>query len=247
MIEFINVHKAFGQKVILEGIDLTIQKGEIFVIIGQSGIGKTVTLRHIAGLLEPDKGEVIIDGITMSYAPQAVKNRLRKRIGFLFQSNALLNWLTVYENVALPLVEHRMYPMDEIKTIVEEKLSVLQLLDAKDKSIADLSGGMKKRAALARLIVTNPDIILWDEPTTGLDPVMSMMISELIRQMQREFAITSLVVTHDMKSALYVGDRIGMLYNGKMVQVGTAEEISATENPIVRQFIEGSLTGPIQA
>lgn len=247
MIDFIDVHKSFGEKVILDGITMSIEKGEIFVIIGQSGIGKTVTLKHIAGLLEPDRGEVYIDGVKMSGATPDVKNSLRKRMGYLFQSNALLNWLTVAENVALPLVEHRMFPKEEIDRLVEEKLAVLQLSDARDKAIADLSGGMKKRVALARLIVTNPDIILWDEPTTGLDPVMSMMISDLIRQMQKEFRITSLVVTHDMKSALYVGDRIGMLYGGRMVQIGTAEEIRETRDPIVRQFLEGSLDGPIVA
>lgn len=247
MIEFNDVYKAFNSKKVLSGFNLDIEKGETFVIIGQSGIGKTVALRHIAGLLEPDSGDVVIDGVKMNGAPTEVKRRLRERMGVLFQSGALLNWMSVEENIALPLVEHRRYPKKQIEEVVRDKLSLLQLTDARRKTISEISGGMKKRVALARLLVLNPEILLWDEPTTGLDPVMSMVINDLIRRMQQEFNVTSLVVTHDMKSALYVGDRIGMLYDGRLVQTGTPEEIRNTANPIVFQFINGELEGPIKA
>lgn len=247
MIEFNDVYKAFNSKKVLSGFDLTVERGETFVIIGQSGIGKTVALRHIAGLIEPDSGDVVIDGVKMNGAPAEVKRRLRERMGVLFQSGALLNWMSVEENIALPLVEHRRYPKKQIEEVVRDKLSLLQLTDARQKTISEISGGMKKRVALARLLVLNPEILLWDEPTTGLDPVMSMVINDLIRRMQREFNVTSLVVTHDMKSALYVGDRIGMLYGGRLVQTGTPEEIRNTANPIVFQFINGELDGPIKA
>ena len=247
MIEFNDVYKAFNSKKVLSGFDLTVEKGETFVIIGQSGIGKTVALRHIAGLIEPDSGDVVIDGVKMNGAPAEVKRRLRERMGVLFQSGALLNWMSVEENIALPLVEHRRYPKKQIEEVVRDKLSLLQLTDARQKTISEISGGMKKRVALARLLVLNPEILLWDEPTTGLDPVMSMVINDLIRRMQREFNVTSLVVTHDMKSALYVGDRVGMLYGGRLVETGTPEEIRNTANPIVFQFINGELDGPIKA
>ena len=247
MIEFRNVHKSFGTKVVLRGIDLTIARGETFVIIGQSGIGKTVALRHIAGLLEPDEGDVLIDGVKMNGAPAEVRKKLRARMGVLFQSGALLNWLTVEENIALPLSELKVFPPDKIRKIVNDRIHLLQLDDAKQKLPGDISGGMKKRVSLARVLVTNPDIILYDEPTSGLDPVMSSIISDLIRQMQADFGVTSLVVTHDMASALYVGDRIAMLFGGELIQVGTPDEIRNTKNPWVRQFISGSLEGPIQA
>lgn len=246
MIEFIGVHKAFGGKTVLADFHLRVERGETFVIIGQSGIGKTVALRHVAGLIEPDSGEVIIDGMRINGATKDVKKRLREKMGVLFQSGALLNYMSVAENVALPLEERRLFPRKEIERLVDEKLALLQLSDAKHKAISDISGGMKKRVALARVLMTNPEIILWDEPTTGLDPVMSSVINELIRRMQREFNVTSLVVTHDMKSALYVGDRIGMLFAGRLIEVDTPQGIRNSANPVVRQFIDGQLEGPIK-
>ena len=246
MIEFIDVHKSFGPEV-LAGFTLKIEKGESFVIIGQSGIGKTVALRHVAGLLNPDSGRVLVEGVQVNGARPAAMRKLRERMGVLFQSGALINWMTVAENVALPLSEHRRFPKKEIERQVDEKLELLELADAKYKTPSEISGGMKKRVALARVLMSNPDIILYDEPTTGLDPVMSMVISDLIRQMQRDFGVTSLVVTHDMKSAFYVGDRIGMLYGGELVQVGTPDEIMNSDNQVVRQFINGDLEGPIRA
>ncbi len=246
MIKLRNISKAFNGLTVLDDVSISIEKGETFVIIGQSGTGKTVTLRHIAGLIDPDEGEVLVDGMQMNDAPLRVKNRLREKMGIVFQSGALINWMTVEENVALPLVEHRKYPREKIAEIVERNLKILQLTEARDKMPGDISGGMKKRAGLARVLVGNPDIILYDEPTAGLDPVMSRVIDELIRQMQREFGVTSVVVTHDMRSAYYVADRIAMLYRGEIIICDTPENVRNSENRIVRQFINGELHGPIE-
>ncbi len=245
MIELKNVYKAFNSRSVLNGISINIEKGETFVIIGQSGTGKTVTLKHISGLVEPDSGDVLIDGVKMNGATMKIKNELRKKMGIVFQSGGLINWMTVKDNIALPLRENRVYPYDEIDSIVERKLELLQLKDAGNKMPADISGGMKKRAALARVLVRNPDIILYDEPTSGLDPVISSRINDLIIQMERDFKVTSVVVTHDMNSAYAIADRIAMLYKGEVVQCDTPNGIKNTNNPIVRQFIEGQLDGPI--
>ncbi len=246
MIELKNVYKKFDEMLVLDGIDFTIEKGETFVIIGLSGTGKTVTLKHIAGLLDPDSGEVIIDGVQMNDAAETVKSKLRTKMGVVFQSGALINWLSVGDNVALPLREHKKFPENEIEKIVDEKLRLLHLDDAKEKMPADISGGMKKRAGLARVLVRNPEIILYDEPTSGLDPVMSNHINELINQTNREFGVTSVVVTHDMESAYSIADRIAMIYNGRIVECDTPDGIRNCSNPIVRQFITGSLGGPIR-
>ncbi len=246
MIELRKVHKSFESRAVLKGISTYIRKGETFVIIGQSGTGKTVTLRHIAGLIDPDDGDVIVDDVRMNGANSRVKSALREKMGIVFQSGALINWMTVGENVALPLVENRLYPKEKIEEIVTEKLKILQLLDARDKMPSDISGGMKKRVSLARVLARNPEIILYDEPTSGLDPVMSSLINEMIKQMQREFGVTSVVVTHDMSSAYEIADRIAMLYKGEIIQCDTPDKIRTSENPIVQQFINGSLAGPIE-
>ena len=245
MIELRNVFKRFGSRDVLNGVSLKIQKGETFVIIGQSGTGKTVTLRHLAGLIDPDHGEVIIDGIHMNGATGKVKSGLREKMGIVFQSGALINWMTVAENVALPLIEQRRLSRTQINEVVEDRLRILQLTDAGDKMPADISGGMRKRVGLARVLVRNPEIILYDEPTSGLDPVMSSVINELIKRMQREYGVTSVVVTHDMGSAYDIADRIAMLYEGEIVVCDSPEGIKNSVNPIVRQFISGSIEGPI--
>jgi len=183
--------------------------------------------------------------VKMNGAGNSVKEKLRRRMGIVFQSGALINWMTVRDNIALPLREHRMYPKDEIDRIVEEKLKLLQLEDAGDKMPSDISGGMRKRASLARVLVINPEIILYDEPTSGLDPVMSEHINELIIKTQKDFGVTSVVVTHDMQSAYSIADRIAMLYSGEIIQCSAPEGIRDTDNPIVRQFISGKTNGPI--
>ena len=246
MIEFKGVSKKFDEKVVLDDVSFSIRKGETFVIIGLSGAGKTTILRHIAGFINPDRGDVLVDNIRMNRAKSGTRKKLRSRMGFLFQSGALINWLTVRENVALPLVEHKLGTMDEINRIVDEKLKLLQLSDAGDKMPSEISGGMKKRVGLARAIVLNPDIILYDEPTSGLDPVMSARINELIIKMQEKLQVTSVVVTHDMSSAYHIADTIAMLYNGKLIECGTPDQIRASSDPVVRQFIKGNITGPIE-
>lgn len=246
MIEFKSVSKKFDSKVVLDNVSFMIEKGETFVIIGLSGAGKTTILRHIAGFIDPDSGEVLVENIKMNGVKSGVRTLLRRKMGFLFQSGALINWLTVKENVALPLVEHKLGSAEEINRIVEEKLKLLQLSDAGDKMPSDISGGMKKRAGLARAIVRDPEIILYDEPTSGLDPVMSARINELIIKMQEKLQVTSVVVTHDMESAYYIADRIAMLYNGKLIECGTPDEIRASSDPVVQQFIEGRIAGPIE-
>lgn len=246
MIEFKNVTKILNGTKVLDNLSLRIERGETFVIIGRSGTGKTVTLKHIAGLLEPESGVVLVDGQQMNGASKRQKDNLREKIGFVFQSGALINWMTVEENIALPLVEHKILPQDEIKKIVEEKLDLLQLTSARDRMPAEISGGMKKRASLARVLVRNPEIILYDEPTSGLDPVMSSLINTIINQIKKDQHITQVVVTHDMESAYAVGDRIAMLYDGSIIQCDVPEAIRTTANPIVRQFISGSLEGPIE-
>ena len=247
MINLVNVTKRFGDRIVLDNVSISVKRGETLVIIGQSGIGKTVTLRHIGGLLDPDRGEVWVDSERMDYSNAKTKERLRSKMGFLFQSGALLNWLSVKENVALPLIERKLCHPSKVNGIVDEILDSLLLLDAKDKMISEISGGMKKRAGLARALVSRPEIILYDEPTSGLDPVMSSLINRIIRRLQKEYSVTSVVVTHDMNSAYEIGDRIAMLYNAKILQCAPPEEIKNTKDPIVRQFIEGLLDGPINA
>jgi len=246
LIELIGVYKSFNNIMVLDGITLKIEKGETFVIIGQSGTGKTVTLRHISGLTDPDSGEVLIDGVNMNGAAKRVKEELRKRIGIVFQSGGLINWMSVKDNVALPLREGGIHTPEEIDSEVNEKLRMLQLGEDGDKMPADISGGMKKRASLARVLVRNPDIILYDEPTAGLDPVISSLINELIKKMQKEFGVTSVVVTHDMNSAYAIADRIAMLYQGRVIECDTPDKIKNTANPVVKQFIDGQLDGPIK-
>lgn len=245
VIEMRGVKKAFGARQILRGIDIDVRRGETMVILGGSGTGKSVSIRHIIGLLEPDEGEVYVVGQRMSHASNKVKERLRERMGVLFQSGALINWLSVYENVALPLREVRRAKQADVDRIVMEKLRLLGLLPAKDLLPSSISGGMKKRVGLARALTTNPEILLYDEPTSGLDPVMSQVINELVRRMQREIGVTQVVVTHDMSSAYFIADRITFLYQGRVQFVGTPDEVRNTDNPIVQQFIHGRTQGPM--
>jgi phospholipid/cholesterol/gamma-HCH transport system ATP-binding protein len=246
VIEIIDLHKAFGNRPILRGINLEIKKGETMVLLGGSGTGKSVTIRHIIGLLKPDKGDIKVFGESVVYGSPKKLQEIRSRMGVLFQSGALINWLTVFDNVALPLREHRLKPEKEIQKIVLEKLEWLGLLPAKDLLPDNISGGMKKRVGIARALTTNPEILLYDEPTSGLDPVMSQVINELIRKLQHELGVTQIVVTHDMNSAYYIADRITFLYKGKVEMIGTPEEIKNSDNPLVQQFIQGKTEGPLE-
>lgn len=246
MIELRAVKKAFGTREILRGVDIHIRRGETMVLLGGSGTGKSVTIRHIIGLLDPDEGEVRVAGQKMNGASKEAKSRLRARMGVLFQSGALINWLTVYENVALPLRETTKLPEDEIDAIVREKIAWLGLTPAMHLLPANISGGMKKRVGVARALTTKPEIILYDEPTSGLDPVMSQVLNELNNRLRDELQVTQVVVTHDMNSAFTIADRITFLYQGRVRKVGTPAEIQNSDDPIIQQFIRGETKGPMQ-
>lgn len=246
LFEIQNLGKSFNGLRVLDSVQLQIKKGESIVIIGQSGGGKSVLLKHLIMLMEPDEGKVIFDGIDTSELRSSDKAELRKRMGMLFQSAALFDSMTVAQNVGLSLKESRKFSRDHINQIVNEKLEMVGLSDAGDKFPAELSGGMRKRVGLARAIAANPEVLLYDEPTTGLDPITGDLINELIVELTEKLKVTSVAVTHDMSSAYKIADRIMMLYGGKIHFEGSPEEIRQTDNAVVRQFISGSSHGPIQ-
>jgi phospholipid/cholesterol/gamma-HCH transport system ATP-binding protein len=227
-------------KIRLKGVNIQINKGEIVVIIGRSGCGKSVLLKHIIGILKPDKGKVEVFGKDITKLNETKLNEIRMKFGMLFQSAALFDSLTVRENVGFFLYEHTKLDNETISKIVSEKLKLVGLCGVEDLMPFDLSGGMKKRVGLARAIAMDPEIILYDEPTTGVDPIMANAINELIKDLQAKLSLTSIAVTHDMTSAYHIADRIAMLYDGKIIEVGTPDEIKNTKNPIVKQFITGS-------
>jgi len=247
MIEIIDLHKSFGDNKVLDGVNLTINKGETTTIIGRSGVGKSVLLKHIIGLVKPDEGKILIDGEDITLYKNEKLVKLRHRFGMLFQSSALFDSMTVEENVGLGLREHTKLPEEEIREIVREKLRLVGLSGVENSKPAELSGGMKKRVGLARAIAMNPEYILYDEPTTGLDPIMADAINYLIIRMKNELNITSIAVTHDIVSAYKISSRIAMIYEGKIIFVGSPEEVKNTDDPIVRQFVEGKAQGLIKA
>ena len=242
MIQLIDVHKAFGPKQVLDGFTLDVADGETMVIIGYSGTGKSVAIKHIVGLLEPDSGTVIVDGLEVPVLPRRELYRLRARIGYVFQFAALFDSLSIGDNVAMGLRKQGELSEPEIRERVAEALELVDLPNVEQRFPAELSGGMRKRVGIARAIATRPKYILYDEPTTGLDPVTSATIDQLMVRMREKLGVTSVVITHDMRSAYTVGTRIAMLYQGKVRTVGTVDEIRNTTDPIVRQFIEGRAT-----
>jgi len=237
MIVLDGLTKAFGARRVLDGLTLDAPDGQNTVIIGYSGSGKSVTLKCIVGLLEPEAGRVVVDGATVGEMDREALTELRGRIGYVFQFAALFDSMTVAENIALGLVR-RGHDRDTVAQRIEESLAVVGLSGTQDKYPAELSGGMRKRVGIARAIALKPRYILYDEPTSGLDPVTSAVMDQLMVR-TRDLGVTGLVVTHDMRSAFCVGDRIAMLYEGRIRQVGSKEEIQATDDPVVRQFIEG--------
>jgi phospholipid/cholesterol/gamma-HCH transport system ATP-binding protein len=239
LIEFRKVYKRFGRQVVLNGVDLHVHQGESLVILGASGSGKSVMLKHMVGLLQPDKGEVWFDGKRIDPLPEPKLADIRVQFGFLFQMGALFDSMNVEDNVGFPLVEHTDKPKEEVSRIVDEKLRMVGLPEVRKKMPAELSGGQRKRVALARAIALDPRVILYDEPTTGLDPIRSDVINRLILKLQHELKVTSVVVTHDMHSAFKVADRIVMLHEGKLIFDGTPEQIRNTDNPIVKHFVLG--------
>jgi len=239
VIELIDVYKSFGRLEVLRGVDLVLHPRETTVIIGESGVGKSVVLKHIVGLLRPDRGEVRYHGRSIGEMNAGELARLRMNCGCLFQLGALFDSLTVAENVGFPLVEQGRRSRAEIERVVTEKLRMVGLDGIQSKRPADLSGGQRKRVALARAIALDPEIILYDEPTTGLDPVRADVINELILKLRREIDATGIVVTHDMASANKVADRILMLHEGKFIFDGTSREIAEAGDERIRRFIEG--------
>lgn len=243
MIRFEQVTKRLGGRNVLDDLSFEIKKGEIFVIVGPSGTGKSVTLKHMVRLLTPTRGSVRIDDTEINTAYGAELDRVRERFGYLFQGGALLGWMTVAENIALPLREKTRTPEAEIEQRVAEALRMVGLENDGDKYPNEISGGMQKRAGLARAIVRRPEIVLYDEPTSGLDPVTARTIDRLIRRLNEELGITSVVVSHDLQGALLIADRIAMLTGGKFVEISDPKAFVATEQPDVRAFLDAQFIG----
>jgi len=245
IIETRDIYKKFGNRQILSGVDLQVYKGETLVIMGGSGCGKSTLLRHMTGAIKPDSGSVYMRGQDMGELNEDGLDKLRKKFGMLFQSSALFDSLNVRENVCMPIREHTKLDENIMKIMVKMKLELVGLRGFEDLMPAQLSGGMKKRVGLARAIAMDPEIVFYDEPTTGLDPIVASVIDKLILDLSKKLSITSVVVTHDMNSVFRIADRIAMLHEGRILQVGTKEEIKNTKNALVKQFINGEAEGPI--
>ncbi len=246
MIEIINLHKSFQGQAVLKGVNLRISQGELIAIIGESGGGKSVLLRHLIGLLRPDRGNVIVDGEDITDLGRRELDRIREKFGVVFQGGALFDSFTIYENIAFPLREKTKLPEDEIHRKVEEALDDVGLLGIEQKYPAELSGGMRKRVALARALITEPKIVLFDEPTTGLDPIKLHAIHKLIVDMHKKYGFTGVMISHDIPEIYEVVNRIAFLFEGMIEVAGTPQEIVHSDDRIVRQFITGSLKGPIK-
>jgi len=245
MIEISGLSRSFGEHRVINSLNLNIQKGSTCVIIGRSGCGKSVLLKHIIGILKPQAGKVIVGGKDVGLLKEKEMNSLRMKIGYVFQGGALFDSLTVGENVGFGLIEHTNITKNDLLERIEESLCLVGLCGIVNLMPSELSGGMKKRVSLARALCIKPEIILYDEPTTGLDPINADVINELILTMQKQLKVISIVVTHDMTSAYKVADRIAMLYEGRIIALGTPDEIRNSSDPVVQQFITGSAHGPI--
>ncbi len=246
IVEFVDVHKSFRNQKVLDGLNLKIARGRTTVIIGRSGGGKSVTIKHMVGLIRPDRGQLLVDGEDVLTLGKREMNRVRKRFGMLFQEGALFDSMTVGENVAFPLVEHTKLGAEEIEARVGEMLRVVGLPGIEEKMPSELSGGMRKRVGLARALIREPEIVLFDEPTSGLDPIMADAIDRLILETQRESKRTYVVISHDIRATFQIADYIAMLYEGRIIAYGTPDEIRANPNPFLVQFLQGSAEGPIR-
>lgn len=247
MIRLVNLHKSFGNQHVLRGLDLEIPDGSIYAIIGQSGSGKSCLLKHLIGLMRPDQGEIWIDDTEITALKGRALNRVRNRFGMLFQGGALFDSMNVYDNVAFPLREKTRLREDEIRHKVKARLEQVGLSGTNLKFPSELSGGMRKRVALARALVSEPEILLFDEPTTGLDPIRVNAIHQLIRDLQHKFHFTVIVVSHEIPEIFSLATHVAMLHGGVIVASGVAQEVQASVNPIVQQFIRGSTEGPMTA
>ena len=244
-IKIIGLEKSFGDRIVFSGIDLSVFRGEILCIIGKSGSGKSVLLKNLIGFIKPDKGEIFVDGTKFTGSDIDTRRSIQSKYGILFQGAALFDSMSIYDNIAFGL-RRKGVTDDEIAVTVPEMLSNVGLRGIESKRPSDLSGGMQKRVGLARSIAMKPEIMLYDEPTTGVDPITAGAVNRLILKMRDTFGITSIVVTHDIKSVYMISDRSSMLYNGKIIFTGTSDEIKLTDNPYLRQFIEGRAHGPIR-
>ncbi len=239
LIEFINVSKSFGDHRVLDDLNLRIYKGQITSIIGKSGVGKSVLLKHIIGLVKQDSGDILFNGAPLKAAKRKDQAAVKRKFSYMFQGSALFDSMTVFENIALPLAEKSSLPRDDIRQRVHAKMNKLDLRNIDDEYPSHLSGGMKKRVALARALVTDPEIVLFDEPTTGLDPIRKGVVYSMISDYQKEFGFTGVIVSHDIPNIFYISQRIAMLEDGKIRFEGTADEIQYTEDALVKQFITG--------
>ncbi len=246
IIEFVNVHKSFRGQKVLDGIDLKIPRGKTTVVIGRSGGGKSVTLKHMIGLMKPDRGQILVDGEDIAAMGREDLNRVRRRFGMLFQEGALFDSKSVGENVAFPLFEHTKIDRQEIEVRVAEMLRTVGLPDIEDKMPSELSGGMRKRVGLARALILGPEIVLFDEPTSGLDPIMADAIDHLIQETQEQSGRTYVVISHDIQATFKIAHRVAMLYEGRIIAYGSPEEIRENPNPFVTQFLRGTSEGPIR-
>ncbi len=237
MIDIQGLHKSFGDHHVLRGVDLQVAEGETTVIIGGSGSGKSVLMKHMLGLLRPDRGQVLVEGEEIGRLPERELTRVRAKFGMVFQQAALFDSMTVGENVAFPLREHRHMPEPELRKLVQEKLELVDLHDVAHLYPAELSGGMRKRVGLARAIVLEPKIILYDEPTTGLDPITSNNVDEMIMNAQRRLAVTQVVISHDIASTFRVGHHVAMIFEGAIVEQGPPATLRASQHPHVREFL----------
>ena len=244
-IEFVDVHKAFGSNRVLRGLNLGLPEGQVSMILGPSGTGKSVCIKHIVGLLYPDEGDVIVDGQSIPSLSDDDLFETRKKFGVLFQDGALFGSLNLYDNVAFPLRQHTEKGEEEIAEIVNRRLREVGLGNANEKMPNELSGGMRKRAGFARALVLDPEIVLFDEPDSGLDPVRTALLCELIKEVHAENGGCYVVITHDIMSARRVAEHICVLWKGRIVESGPAEELFASENPFVRQFLSGEAAGPL--
>ncbi len=248
MIKIQNLHKAFGTKRVLQGVDLAIVRGKTTTIFGISGGGKSTIIKHIVGLLVPDRGQIIVDGIRLSHRDPATLYAIRRKVGFLFQSGALFDSMSVEENVAFPLLEHTTHGPTERSKRIHRALELVGLKPSEVLPLYphELSGGMRKRVGLARTIIFEPEVILYDEPTSGLDPVTSDRISRMILHLQAQLGVTSVLISHDINESFKCSDYIAMLHEGRIVDYGEAEHFKDSSHPVVRQFVTGSVEGPIQ-
>lgn len=247
MIELVQIHKRFGSQTVLNGLNLQVPTGKITAVIGPSGEGKSVMLKHMIGLLQPDQGDVRVNGQSIVGLRRSQLNAVREKFAMVFQNAALFDSMTVYENVAFPLEEKTSLSRNEIADRVAVALQEVGLKNVNHKYPDELSGGMKKRVGLARALLLEPEVVLFDEPTTGLDPVIRRAIHQLIKETQQKFGFTAVIVSHDIPDIFDVADQVAMLYRGEILQFGSPAEIQTSDNPVVRQFISGSLDGPINS